>query len=133
MDAKELQRRLNEVVANKVRHMIESHQPRVTETMQRLAHEYEIAQDFLVPIGNIANSSSRMGFYGDERIQIYIPNQGAFNLHNNALSQLGETMGLPPRRSTRSRSAFRHSRTATLSSTWEPGSRRRITATGLWT
>ncbi len=96
MDAKELQRGLNEVVANKVRRMIEAHQSRVSETVQRLAHEHEIAQDFLVPVGNIAGPS-RMGFYNGERIQIYIPHQGAFNLHNNALSQLGEKMGIPPK------------------------------------
>ena len=51
MEQTTLQQGLNNVVINKVQRMIENKQEGVGETMQRLAYEGQIAQDYIAPVG----------------------------------------------------------------------------------
>lgn len=88
---------MNQVVINKVMGMVENKRPGVQKAIERLYSEGRIASDFIAPIGvNLrmnertpvvtfgANGHLLMNLKGDE-----------YSIHSNAVSQLGEKMGIP--------------------------------------
>jgi hypothetical protein len=98
-EAIELQQGLNEVVMNKVQRMIDGKSVGVKQTMERLIHEGKIAQDYIAPIGvnlKVNDHSPVITFRGDDKLMMNMPD-GAFTLHNNAIGQLADRMGIPQR------------------------------------
>ena len=95
-----LQQGLNEVVMNKVQRMIEGKAVGVQQTMERLVNEGRIAQDFIAPLGvNLKRNdhSPVITFNGDgDQLMLNMP-EGEFSLHNNAVGQLADRMGVPTR------------------------------------
>lgn len=95
----ELQQGLNEVVMNKVQRMIDGKAVGVKETMERLVHEGKIAQDYIALIGvNLKAKDHRpvITFDGEQRLSLNMPD-GKFSLHDNAIGQLADRMGIPQR------------------------------------
>lgn len=95
----ELQQGLNEVVMNKVQRMIDGKAVGVKATMERLVHEGKIAQDYIAPIGvnlKAKDHSPVITFDGDHRLSLNMPD-GKFSLHDNAIGQLADRMGIPQR------------------------------------
>ena len=109
----DLQKGLNEVVMNKVHRMIDGKAAGVQATMERLINEGKIAQDYIAPIGvNLkANNHTPVitfsggqptdGFTEVEEISstpltMNMPD-GHFSLHDNAIGQLADRMGIPQR------------------------------------
>lgn len=95
-----LQQGLNEVVMNKVHRMIEGKAVGVQQTMERLVNEGRIAQDFIAPLGvNLKRNdhSPVITFNGEgDQLMLNMP-EGEFSLHNNAVGQLADRMGVPTR------------------------------------
>lgn len=95
-----LQQGLNEVVMNKVQKMIDGKAVGVQATMERLVNEGKIAQDYIAPIGvNLkANDHSPVITFDSEGkyLAMTMPD-GVFSLHDNAIGQLAERMGVPKR------------------------------------
>lgn len=109
----DLQKGLNEVVMNKVHRMIDGKAAGVKATMERLINEGKIAQDYIAPIGVNLKAKSHTpiitfsggqpldGFTEAEEISsqpltMNMPD-GQFSLHDNAIGQLAERMGIPQR------------------------------------
>lgn len=109
----DLQKGLNEVVMNKVHRMIDGKAAGVKATMERLINEGKIAQDYIAPIGVNLKAKSHTpvitfsggqptdGFTEVEEISsqpltMNMPD-GQFSLHDNAIGQLAERMGIPQR------------------------------------
>ena len=109
----DLQRGLNEVVMNKVHRMIDGKAAGVQATMERLINEGKIAQDYIAPIGvnlkaknptpviTFSGGQPTDGFTEVEEISstpltMNMPD-GQFSLHDNAIGQLAERMGIPQR------------------------------------
>lgn len=95
----ELQQGLNEVVMNKVQRMIDGKAVGVKETMERLVNEGKIAQDYIAPIGvnlKAKDHSPVITFDGEKRLSLNMPD-GRFSLHDNAIGQLADRMGIPQR------------------------------------
>ena len=109
----ELQKGLNEVVMNKVHKMIEGKAQGVKATMERLINEGKIALDYIAPIGVNLKAKSHTpvitfsggmpteGFIEAEEISsapltMNMPD-GQFSLHDNAIGQLADRMGIPQR------------------------------------
>ena len=109
----DLQKGLNEVVMNKVHRMIDGKAAGVQATMERLINEGKIAQDYIAPIGVNLKAKSHTpiitfsggqptdGFTEAEGISsqpltMNMPD-GQFSLHDNAIGQLAERMGIPQR------------------------------------
>lgn len=95
----DLQAGLNEVVINKVRRMIDGKAQGVQATMQRLIDEGKMAQDFIAPIGvnlKAKDHSPVITFSGEGNLMMNMPD-GQFRLHDNAIGQLAERMGVPSR------------------------------------
>lgn len=94
------QQGLNEVVINKVRRMIDGKQPDVKAAMERLYNEGKIAQDFIAPIGvNLKRNEHTPVITFDgagESVLMNMPD-GQFGLHDNAIGQLADRMGVPQR------------------------------------
>lgn len=107
----DLQKGLNEVVMNKVHRMIDGKAAGVQATMERLINEGKIAQDYIAPIGVNLKAKSHTpvitfsggqptdGFTEVEEISsqpltMNMPD-GQFSLHDNAIGQLAERMGIP--------------------------------------
>jgi hypothetical protein len=91
------QQGLNEVVTNKVQRMIENKKTGVWETMQRLTHEGNIAQDYIAPIGvelRQKESAPVVTFRNDGELMMNMYG-GQFTLHDNAVGQLAEKMNVP--------------------------------------
>lgn len=96
---KTLQQGLNDVVINKVQRMIDGKSVGVQATMERLISEGKIAQDYIAPIGvNLRQKdhSPVITFNGGERLMMNMPD-GQFSLHDNAIGQLADRMGVPQR------------------------------------
>ena len=96
---KTLQQGLNDVVINKVQRMIDGKAVGVQATMERLISEGKIAQDYIAPIGvNLRQKdhSPVITFNGGERLMMNMPD-GQFSLHDNAIGQLADRMGVPQR------------------------------------
>jgi len=95
-----LQQGLNEVVMNKVQKMIEGKAVGVQATMERLINEGNIAQDYIAPLGvNLKRNdhSPVITFNGEgDSLMLNMP-EGEFSLHNNAVGQLADRMGVPTR------------------------------------
>lgn len=95
----ELQQGLNEVVMNKVQRMIDGKAVGVRETMDRLISEGKIAQDYIAPIGvnlKINDHSPVITFSANGSLRMDMPD-GQFSLHDNAIGQLADRMGIPQR------------------------------------
>lgn len=95
----ELQQGLNEVVMNKVQRMIDGKAVGVRETMERLVNEGKIAQDYIAPIGvnlKINDHSPVITFSANGSLRMDMPD-GQFSLHDNAIGQLADRMGIPQR------------------------------------
>ena len=95
----ELQQGLNEVVMNKVQRMIDGKAVGVRETMERLVNEGKIAQDYIAPIGvNLKINDHRpvITFSANGSLRMDMPD-GQFTLHDNAIGQLADRMGIPQR------------------------------------
>lgn len=95
----ELQQGLNEVVMNKVQRMIDGKAVGVRETMERLVNEGKIAQDYIAPIGvnlKINDHSPVITFSANGSLRMDMPD-GQFTLHDNAIGQLSDRMGIPQR------------------------------------
>lgn len=95
----ELQQGLNEVVMNKVQRMIDGKAVGVRETMERLVNEGKIAQDYIAPIGvnlKINDHSPVITFSANGSLRMDMPD-GQFTLHDNAIRQLADRMGIPQR------------------------------------
>lgn len=94
-----LQMGLNQVVMNKVQKMIDGKAVGVQATMSRLIEEGKIAQDYIAPIGvnlKAQEHSPVITFSGDSRLMMNMPD-GQFSLHDNAIAQLADRMGIPQR------------------------------------
>jgi translation elongation factor EF-G len=97
MEQVTLQQGLNSVVINKVQRMIENKQTGVRETLQRLAHEGQIAQDYIAPLGvelRQKEHSPVIRFSSDGELMMNMRHQ-QFTLHDNAVGQLAEKMNVP--------------------------------------
>ena len=95
----ELQQGLNEVVMNKVHRMIDGKAVGVRATMERLVNEGKIAQDYIAPIGvnlKMNDHSPVITFSGEDSLQMNMPD-GKFSIHDNAIGQLADRMGIPSR------------------------------------
>lgn len=95
----ELQQGLNEVVMNKVQRMIDGKAVGVRETMDRLISEGKIAQDYIAPIGvnlKVNDHSPVITFSANGFLRMDMPD-GQFTLHDNAIGQLADRMGIPQR------------------------------------
>lgn len=95
----ELQQGLNEVVMNKVQRMIDGKAVGVRATMERLVNEGKIAQDYIAPIGvnlKINDHSPVITFSANGSLRMDMPD-GQFSLHDNAIGQLADRMGIPQR------------------------------------
>lgn len=95
----ELQQGLNEVVMNKVQRMIDGKAVGVRETMDRLISEGKIAQDYIAPIGvnlKVNDHSPVITFSANGSLRMDMPD-GQFTLHDNAIRQLADRMGIPQR------------------------------------
>ena len=94
-----LQQGLNEVVMNKVQRMIDGKAVGVQATMERLIHEGKIAQDYIAPIGVNLKAQDHepvITFAGDSQITMNMPD-GQFTMHDNAIAQMADRMGIPQR------------------------------------
>lgn len=96
------QQGLNEVVINKVRRMIDGKAAGVQATMERLVNEGKIAQDFIAPIGVNLKAAERhpvVTFTHSSTSGAVTLNmdEGEFSLHDNAVGQLADRMGIPQR------------------------------------
>lgn len=90
---------LNEVVQNKVNRMIENKAGTVQETIQRLIEEGKIQQDYIAPIGvNLRNKGEKpiVTFSNNGHVNLEMP-EGRFTMHDNAIGQIAERMGVPTR------------------------------------
>ena len=90
---------LNEVVKNKVQRMIENKQPGVQAAMTRLIDEGKIQQDYIAPIGVELKRADRhpvITFSGNGLVHMNMP-EGEYTLHDNAIGQLADKMGIPSR------------------------------------
>ena len=95
----DLQKGLNEVVISKVQRMIDGKAQGVQATMSRLIEEGNIAQDFIAPIGvnlKAKDHNPVITFSGDGGLMMNMPD-GQFSLHDNAIGQLADRMGVPSR------------------------------------
>lgn len=95
----ELQQGLNEVVMNKVQRMIDGKAVGVRATMERLVNEGKIAQDYIAPIGvnlKINDHIPVITFSANGSLRMDMPD-GQFTLHDNAIGQLADRMGIPQR------------------------------------
>jgi hypothetical protein len=95
----DLQAGLNQVVMNKVQRMIDGKAVGVQATMERLINEGKIAQDYIAPIGvnlKAQDHSPVITFSGEGGLMMNMPD-GSFSLHDNAIGQLADRMGIPQR------------------------------------
>jgi hypothetical protein len=93
------QQGLNEVVINKVQRMIENKAGGVQATMERLINEGKIAQDYIAPIGVELRNKDRspvITFSGNGHVLMNMQS-GQYSLHDNAIGQLADKMGIPSR------------------------------------
>lgn len=94
-----VQQGLNEVVTNKVRRMIDGKAVGVQATMERLINEGKIAQDYIAPIGVNLKAQQHdpvVTFGGEGHLTMNLPD-GQFTMHDNAIGQIADRMGIPQR------------------------------------
>lgn len=86
---------LNDVARAKVERMIANAAPTVMGTVERLLAEGKIANDFITEVGsNNRGTNPEMSFSANGHVAIHLP-KGDFELHDNAVRQLGERMNVP--------------------------------------
>lgn len=93
------QQGLNQVVINKVQAMLERHTKGVEDTMSRLIEEGKMQQDFIAPIGVKLKENDHkpvITFANEGSVQMVMPD-GRYSMHDNAVGQLAERMGIPSR------------------------------------
>lgn len=79
--------------------MIDGKSVGVKATMERLINEDRIAQDYLAPIGvnlKAQDHSPVIIFNGDNGLMMNMPDEQS-SLHDNAIGQLVDRMGIPQR------------------------------------
>ncbi len=94
------QQGLNEVVMNKVQRMIDGKAIGVQATMERLVNEGKIAQDYIAPLGvnlKINDHAPVITFNGEGDKLAMNLSDGQFSLHDNAIGQLADRLGVPQR------------------------------------
>jgi hypothetical protein len=99
METTTMQAGLNAVVINKIQSMIENKQPGIDATMTRLINEGKISQDYIAPIGvnmRINDHTPVVTFGHNGHVSLNMP-EGEFSLHENAVYQLADKMGVPAR------------------------------------
>lgn len=99
MTGYEYQQGLNQVTERKVRRMIESRAENVKNAIGRMIYESEKAQDFTASIGI---EQRKKGSYPDihfaQRGRLLLQSKDEeYLLHNHAIGQLGEKIGVPPK------------------------------------
>ncbi len=90
---------LNQVVINKVQAMLQHNTKGVGDTMNRLIEEGKMQQDFIAPIGVKLKEHDRkpvITFSNAGHVAMIMP-YGQFTMHDNAVGQLAERMGIPSR------------------------------------
>lgn len=95
----DLQMGLNQVVMNKVQRMIDGKAVGVQATMERLINEGKMAQDYIAPIGvnlKAQDHAPVITFTGDNALMMNMPD-GQFTMHDNAIGQMADRMGIPQR------------------------------------
>lgn len=95
----DLQMGLNQVVMNKVQRMIDGKAVGVQATMERLINEGKMAQDYIAPIGVNLKAQEHapvITFTGDNALMMNMPD-GQFTMHDNAIGQMADRMGIPQR------------------------------------
>ena len=95
----DLQMGLNQVVMNKVQRMIDGKAFGVQATMERLINEGKMAQDYIAPIGVNLKAQEHapvITFTGDKALMMNMPD-GQFTMHDNAIGQVADRMGIPQR------------------------------------
>ena len=94
-----IQQGLNEVVMNRVQSMIDGKAVGVQATMERLINEGKIAQDYIAPLGvNLKEKDHApvITFTGENHLMMNMPD-GQFTMHDNAIGQMADRMGIPQR------------------------------------
>ena len=94
-----MQQGLNEVVMNKVQRMIDGKAVGVQATMERLVNEGKMSQDFIAPLGVNLRAKQHdpvITFSANGHINMMMPD-GEFTLHDNAVGQLADRLGVPSR------------------------------------
>lgn len=94
-----IQQGLNEVVMNKVQRMIDGKAVGVQATMERLINEGKIAQDYIAPLGVNLKAKDHepvITFTGENHLLMNMPD-GQFTMHDNAIGQMADRMGIPQR------------------------------------
>lgn len=90
---------LNQVVINKVQRMIDGKAVGVHATMERLINEGKIAQDYIAPLGvnlKAKDHAPVITFTGENHLLMNMPD-GQFTMHDNAIGQMADRMGIPQR------------------------------------
>ena len=99
METTTMQQGLNEVVMNRVQNMIAGKAVGVQETMTRLVNEGKMSQDFIAPLGVNLRAKQHdpvITFSANGHINMMMPD-GEFTLHDNAVGQLADRLGVPSR------------------------------------
>lgn len=100
MNSTATQQGLNEVVINRVQRMIDGKAVGVQATMERLINEGRIAQDYIAPLGVNLRAQGEVpviSFNGaTEKLMMNMPD-GTFEMHDNAIAQIADRMGIPQR------------------------------------
>ena len=99
METTTMQQGLNEVVMNKVQRMIDGKAVGVQATMERLVNEGKMSQDFIAPLGVNLRAKQHdpvITFSANGHINMMMPD-GEFTLHDNAVGQLADRLGVPSR------------------------------------
>ena len=94
-----IQQGLNEVVMNRVQSMIDGKAVGVQATMERLINEGKIAQDYIAPLGvnlKAKDHAPVITFTGENHLMMNMPD-GQFTMHDNAIGQMADRMGIPQR------------------------------------
>lgn len=92
-----IQQGLNEVVMNRVQNMIDGKAVGVQATMERLINEGKIAQDYIAPLGvnlKAKDHAPVITFTGENHLMMNMPD-GQFTMHDNAIGQMADRMGIP--------------------------------------
>lgn len=88
---------MQEVVANKIAAKIQKGNLNAAQAVARLIEEGTMSTDFIAPLGvelSRKGSSPIMTFEANGSVKMILPN-GRFDLHKNAVNQLGEKLAIP--------------------------------------
>lgn len=86
---------LQEVTIAKLENRIKSHAPNAEKAFERLINEGKISRDFIANVGtNNDQRNQQIKFTANGSVKMEVLSEG-FNLHHNAVYQLGAKMGVP--------------------------------------